>query len=98
MRQAENERKKIQTRIPFMLDPAKKILKNYKKNQENQKTRLRHYFQPKWDEIDRETDKKLLDLNSVHTRPVEGNSEKKKAKKYKKLKKPFPGLFLAETG
>ena len=42
---------------------------------------------------------KILDLNSVHTWPVEGNSEKKKkAKKDKKLKKPFPGLFLAETG
>ena len=31
MRQAENERKKFQTRISFMLDPGKKIPKNYKK-------------------------------------------------------------------
>ena len=36
--------------------------------------------------------KKNLFLNSVHTRPTQGNSEKK-PKKYKKLKKPFPALF-----
>ena len=42
--------------------------------------------------------KKKLFLNSIHTRPVQGNSEKKKAKKFKKLKKPFPALFLAKTG
>ena len=41
--------------------------------------------------------KKNLFLNSVHTRPLQGNSEKK-AKKFKKLKKPFPALFLAKTG
>ena len=38
--------------------------------------------------------KKNLFLNSVHTRPVQGNSEKKKAKKFKKLKKnPFRHYF-----
>ena len=43
--------------------------------------------------------KKNLFLNSVHTRPVQGNSEKKKkVKKFKKLKKPFPALFFAKTG
>ena len=42
--------------------------------------------------------KKNLFLNFVHTRPVQGNFEKKKAKKFKKLKKPFPALFLAKTG
>ena len=41
----------------------------------------------------REREKKILDLNSVHTRPVEGNSEKKKAKKFKELKKLFSALF-----
>ena len=41
--------------------------------------------------------KKNLFLNFVHTRPVQGNFEKKKAKKFKKLKKPFPALFLAKT-
>ena len=41
--------------------------------------------------------KKNLFLNSVHTRPVQGNSEKK-PKKFKKLKKPFPALFLAKMG
>ena len=41
--------------------------------------------------------KKNLFLNSVHTRPVQGNSEKK-PKKFEKLKKPFPALCLAKTG
>ena len=41
--------------------------------------------------------KKNLFLNFVHTRPVQGNSEKKKAKTFKKLKKPFPALVLAKT-
>ena len=31
-------------------------------------------------------------MNSVHTRPVEGNSEKK-SKKFKKLKNPFRHYF-----
>ena len=43
-------------------------------------------------------EKKKLFMNSVHSRLVQGNSEKKKAKKFKKLKKPFPALFLAKTG
>ena len=32
MRQAEKERKKIQSRIPFILDPGKKILKKVEKD------------------------------------------------------------------
>ena len=46
---------------------------------------------------ERKNEKKKLFLNSVHTRPVQGNSEKK-AKKFKKLKKPFQALFLGKTG
>ena len=41
--------------------------------------------------------KKILDMNSVHTRPVEG-IPKKIAKKFMKLKKLFPALFLAKMG
>ena len=47
--EAKNEKKKIDSRTPFILDPCKEI-------------------------------------------------PKKKAKKYKKLKKPIPALFLAKTG
>ena len=43
-------------------------------------------------------EKKILVPNSVHTWPREENSEKKIAKKFKKLKNHFPALFLAKTG
>ena len=54
-------------------------------------------FQNEFGEARKEK-KKILFVNSVHTRPVQGNSKKKKAKKFKKLKKPFPALLLAKTG
>ena len=77
MRLAEKERKKFQTRIPFTLDPGKKILKkNRKKKSKNLKTSFQHYFQPKKDKTGGKGEKKILDLNPVHTRPVEGNFEK----------------------
>ena len=49
------------------------------------------------DEIGRERNKGILDSNSAHTRPGGENSEKKKAKKFKKLKNNFPALFLAKA-
>ena len=42
--------------------------------------------------------KKILLPNSVQTRLVQENSEKKIAKKLKKLKNLIPTLFLAKTG
>ena len=42
--------------------------------------------------------KKILVLNSVHTRPGQENSEKKIAKKFKKLKNLIPALFPGKTG
>ena len=50
------------------------------------------------DEIGRERDKRILDPNSAHTRRGGENSEKKNAKKFKKLKNNFPVLVLAKTG
>ena len=49
------------------------------------------------DEIgqERERDKRILDLNSAHTRPRGENSEKKNAKKFKNN---IPVLVLAKTG
>ena len=70
--------KKFYSRIPFMLDPGKKIQKkNGKKIEKIKKTSFRHYFLPKRDEIGREREKKILIQNSVHSRPEQGNSEKK---------------------
>ena len=74
--QAKKETKKFQSRIPFTLDPGKKIPKKIAKKFKKLKTPFWHYFQPKWDEIGQEREKKISDLNSVYTRPVEGNSEK----------------------
>ena len=48
-------------------------------------------------EIGRESDKTILDPNSAHSRPGSANFEKKIAKKFKKLKNIFPGIFLAKT-
>ena len=77
MRLAEKERKKFQTRIPFILDPGKEIPKKIaKKKSKNEKTYFRHCIQPKWDEIGGEREKIILDPNSVHTRPGQENSEK----------------------
>ena len=90
MRQAEKGRKKFQSRIPFILDPGKKIPKNKaKKFQKFQKTSFRYYFQPKWDEIGREREKKNLGPNSVHIGPRQGNSERN----CKIIKKPLPGII-----
>ena len=57
---------------------------------------MRHYFQPKWDEIGREREKKILDLNSVHTRPGQENSQN--YKKNQKIKKPISGNILSQNG
>ena len=87
MRQAEKVKTKFYSKIPFLLDPRKKIpKKNSKKIQKIKKTSFLRYFQPKRDEIGREWQKKILDPNSVHTRPEKENS-KKNSKKIQKIKK-----------
>ena len=50
------------------------------------------------DEIGQERDKRILDPNSAQTRPGGEDSEKKTAKKFRKLKNNFSALFLAKTG
>ena len=49
------------------------------------------------DQIGGERDKRILDPNSVQTRPG-GKIPKESAKKFKKFKNNFPALFLAKTG
>ena len=50
------------------------------------------------DEIGGKRDKRILDPNSAHTLPGGANSEKKIAKKIKKLENNFSSLFLAKSG
>ena len=41
--------------------------------------------------------KKKLFLNSVHTRPIQGNSEKE-PKKFEKIKKTISGIIFSQNG
>ena len=97
MRQAVKARKKFQSRIPFILDPGMKIPKKIGKKFKKLKTTFRHYFQPKRDEIGRESEKKILVPNSVRTRPRQENS-KKKSKKIRKIKKVNSGIISIQNG
>ena len=97
MRQGEKERKKFQSRIPFILDPGKKIPKRIETKSKNLKTSFRHYFQPKRDEISREREKKILLPNSVHTRLRQENFEKI-SKKIEKIQKPLSAINFSQNG
>ena len=102
MKQAQKERKREENFTPeFCSYPtrARKCQIKHSKNiQKIKKVNSDIISIQNWlGEADKKKKKNLL-LNSVHTRPVQVNSKKKKAKKYKKLKKPFPALFLAKTG
>ena len=95
MRQAEKEIKEFQTRIPLILDSGEQITK---KNSKNQRTTIRHYFQPNWDETGQEREKRILDPNSAHPRPGGENSKKKIAKKFKKIRKQLSVVIFSKNG
>ena len=101
MRQAEKEIKEFLTRLPQKLDPGEKIpKKNSKKIQKIKKQLSVVIFSQivmMQDGIGRERDKRILDPNSAHTRLGGANSEKKTAKKFKKLKNNFTTLFPAKS-
>ena len=86
MRQAEKERKKFYSRIPFILDPDKKIPKKYQENWKKVKNLFPILFLAKtgWDRPRKR--KKILLPNSVQTRIGQENSEKN-YKKIEKIKK-----------
>ena len=73
-----------------MLDLGKKIPKKIAKKFKKLKTSFRHYFLPKRDEIGRESEKKILVPNFVHTRPWHENSKNKSEKN----SKPLSGIFF----
>ena len=97
MRQAEKEKKKFYSRIPFILDPGKKIPKNIAKKFEKLKNLFLALFLAKRHEIGRETEKKNLVPNFVHTRPGQENSEKN-SKKTQKIKKPLSSSIFGQNG
>ena len=94
-----------------MFDPGKKIPKKIGKK--FKKLKKKNYFtqnlQPKWDEIGREREKKILVPNSVPTKPGKENSKKilkirkqdspeKNSKKIQKTKKPLFGIIFSQNG
>ena len=86
------------SRIPFILDPGKKIPKKKAKKLKKLKKPLSDvFFLPKRDEIGREREKKILLPNSVHTRFGQENSEKS-SKKIQKIKKPISGNISSQNG
>ena len=98
MRWAEKEKKKISSRIPFILGPSKKIVKKNRKKIKKLKNLFWQYFQPSRDVISRKSEKKKFLLpNSVHIRPGQENSEKNRKKKVKKIKKPLSGIIFSEN-
>ena len=94
MRKAEKKRKSLQSQIPFILDPVKKIAKKIAKKFKIIKNPFRHYFLLKRDKISREREKKILGPNFVHTGPRQENSEKN-SKKFQNYKKSLSGITFS---
>ena len=98
MRQAEKEIKEFQTRIPLILDPGEQISKkNTKKIQKIIEKLFGIISSQIGDETDREREKRILDLNSAHTRSGGENSEKKQQKN-SKIKKQLSGDIFSQNG
>ena len=84
--------------MPSILDPGKKIPeKIVKKLKKFKKTTFRHFFQPGWDEIGQEREKKILLPNSVQTRLGQENFEKN-SKKIENIKKPLSNIIFSQNG
>ena len=75
---------------------ARKFRKEQRKISKNEKTSFRQHFQPKWDMICRESEKKISVPNSVHTRHGKENSEKN-SKEIQKIKKPLSGIIFCQN-
>ena len=99
MRQAKKERKKIQFRIPFILDPGKKIPKKIVKQFKKSKNLIPALF---LSNKGRERPRKRKEKKKLSRIPFILDSgkkiPKKIAKKLKNLKNLFPALFIAKTG
>ena len=92
MRQDEKVGKKFYSRMPYILDPGKKIpKKKSKKIEKIKKTSFQHYFLPKRDEIGREREKKIKILlpNSVHARPRQNGMRQAEMEKKKNFTPKF---------
>ena len=73
----ERDKRILDPNFAHTLPGGANYKKKQQKNSKNQRTTIRHYFQPNWDETGREREKKILNPNSVHTQPGGENFEKK---------------------
>ena len=95
MRQAKKERKKFQSRIPFVLDPGNKIPKKIAKQFTKSNNLFSAVFLTKRDEIGRKGEKKNMSGNPFildQGKKILKNNSKKIQKKL------FPALFIAKMG
>ena len=97
MRQAQKERKKFQSQIPFILDPGKKIPKKIEKKFKKLKNLFPALFLAKTG-LDRPRKREKFQSQIPFILNPGKKIPKKIAKKFKKLKNLFPALFLAKTG
>ena len=99
MRWAEKEKKKIQSRIPFTLDPGKKIPKKIeKKNIKKLKNPISSIIFSQNEMRQAEKEKKKFQSRIPFKLDSSKKILKKIANNFKKLKNAFPALFLAKTG
>ena len=97
MRQAEKEGKKFYSRMPFILDPAKKIPKKILRKLKKFKNLFSTLFLAKtrWDRPRKR--KKNFTSEFRSTRPGQENSEKN-SKKIEKIKKPLSNIIFSQDG
>ena len=90
MRQVEKEKKKFQSRIPFLPDPGQKIAKKFQKIQKHNSDIIS--IETGLGQIKKKKKKKNLVPNSVPTRHGHEYSKKKKQKNSKN-KKHYSGII-----
>ena len=97
MREAEKERKKIDSRIPFIVGPGKKILKKIAKKFKKLKNLFLELFLAKtrWDRPRKREKNFSPEFRSYTTRVRK--FRKKKQKNSKNLK-PLSGIIFCENG
>ena len=96
MRKSEKEGKTFQSRIPFIVDPGKKIQKKIAKKFEKSKNPFPAIFLARigCDRL-RKREKNLVP-NFVHTQPGQENSEKNR-KRNQKIKKPLSCFIFSQN-
>ena len=97
MRQAEKEEIIYDPNSAHTRPGGANSERKQQKNSKNQRTTIRHYFQPNRDETGREREKRTLDPNFAYTRAGGENSEKN-SKTIQKIKKQLFDVIFSQNG